>query len=170
MGICCGTTQNLLKYNNDDVSEPTYKGIFRKCKIVNVYDGDTFRVILFLNKKDKKPIKLKIRLHGCDTPELSPSKSMENREEEVKKAKRARNRLIQLTTDQKINIDDYSITKGGIQVLMDQNKKEIFIELGYQEKYGRILGTLYLDIDKRENVKNILINEKHAKPYFGGKK
>ena len=168
--LCCVFEKSLSKYNNNNVDEFNYEGLFRKCKVVNIYDGDTYRIVLFLNKKDKLPIKLKIRSFGCDTPELSPLRNKPNREREIKAAKKARNRFIQLATDQKIDINDDQKSKKEIQLMLNNNKKELYIELGKYEKYGRVLGKLYLDKNKKKNINEILVEEKYAVPYFGGKK
>ena len=57
------------------------------CKVVNVYDGDTCKVVFRLNNQIHR---WNIRMDGYDTPEMRPSKSKPNRDEEIKAAKAAK--------------------------------------------------------------------------------
>ena len=94
---------NILKNsNNDSISDFTFKGIFTICKIVDIYDADTFRIIFFRNNE---LIKIKVRALGYNSAELRPSLQLENREEEIKQAILAKNRLLQLVTNISFDIN-----------------------------------------------------------------
>ena len=76
----------LSYFNNSNIELYKLKGIYLS-KVVDVYDGDTITVVLY-NKGDFE--KHKLRLNGIDTPELKPKKDIENREDEIEKAKDAK--------------------------------------------------------------------------------
>jgi endonuclease YncB( thermonuclease family) len=144
-----------LKYYSNEVPEFSFNNINTYCKVVDVYDGDTFRIV-FIYKK--RPIKITIRAYGCDTPELFPPKAKSNREEEMKIAKMARNRLVQLCTDCTINVNQNYSTKE-IKEILKENRRIVYIRLGKYDKYGRILGRLYQNKKDTMCIHDILINE-----------
>ena len=75
---------------NNDTPIFSLEGTYCKCKVVNVYDGDTCKVVFPLHDK---MYRWNVRLTGYDTPEMRPSRSKENRDEEIKAAKIARDYL-----------------------------------------------------------------------------
>lgn len=48
--------------------------------------------------------------------------------------------------------------------------KKVWVECGKWDKYGRLLGTIYLTSDFQQSVNQELINHGFAVPYFGGTK
>jgi endonuclease YncB( thermonuclease family) len=134
-----------------------------QAKATNIYDADTCRLVFFLNNK---LVKYTVRLVGIDTPEIRPKRSVENRDQEIAAAKKARNRLIQLATDQTIDLD-LTPGKKEIQKILDSNKKLITIKCQEFDKYGRLLGKLY---DGDVCFNELLIEEGHAYAYDGGTK
>ena len=135
------------------------------CKVTNVYDADTCRVVFFLNDK---LIKYTLRLKGIDTPEIRPKSNKPNREKEISFAKKARNRLIQLSTS--VNIDlESDFSKSKLQKLIDENTKLIKIYCYEFDKYGRLLADLK-ESNNENSFNDILINEGYAKKYDGGTK
>ena len=125
---------------------PLYELVGRyRCKVVDVYDGDTVTIVLY-NKFSYE--KHKLRMYGYDSPEMKPRLDKENREDEIRKAKLAKEFLTDLLL----------------------NKIVEFESMGY-DKYGRLLGKLYLlnCCDKQE-VNMLMINKGHGYPYFGGTK
>jgi endonuclease YncB( thermonuclease family) len=166
--------EKLKKTTNDNIPDFSINGICTLCKIVHVYDADTFRVAFFINKNDEHPIKMKVRASGCNSAEMYPLKSHPNRQEEMRKAKVARNRLVQLITETEFdifNVDYFS--NEDIKKLLDENTKLLYIEFGKFDKYGRVLGTLYLDdgeANKKKSINQMLIDENHAVYYDGGKR
>jgi|688.fasta_scaffold513331_2 endonuclease YncB( thermonuclease family) len=163
----------LKTTTNDNIPDFSIDGICTLCKIVDVYDADTFRVVFFINKNDKNPIKMKVRAAGCNAAEIHPLKSHPNREEEIRKAKVAKNRLIQLITGNDFDIFNMDIHSNDYKKILNDNKKLLYIEFGKFDKYGRVLGTLYLDESedsKKKSINQILIDENHAVYYDGGKR
>ena len=115
-------------------------------KVVDVYDGDTCTIII-KNKNELQ--KYKVRMLGYDSPEMKPRKNINNREEIIKKAKEAKNALID-----KIN------------------NKLVYIECGSWDKYGRLLGTLYTIKNNKKsiNINQWMINNNYGYIYNGGTK
>jgi endonuclease YncB( thermonuclease family) len=152
-----------LENQTNDVQEFSLCGRIIDCKVVNVYDADTCKVVFELNGEF---VKFTLRLSGIDAPEMRPSRSNENRNEEIIAATRARNRLIQLVTDCNIDIDTVC-TKKELQKLIDLSKQIIQIECGNFDKYGRLLATLYTNDN---NINTQLISEGYGYVYDGGTK
>ena len=140
--------ENLKKVKNTDVEEFSLKNKTFMAKVVDIYDGDTCKIIFYL---DNKLVKFTCRLNGIDTPELKPLKTKVNRDEEIEKAKQCRNRLIELCCGAK---DD----------------KLVFIKCNDFDKYGRLLVEIYESKECECSFNNILTKEGLAKCYDGGKK
>ena len=160
----------LENATNENVSEFSVAGLFTLCKVVDIYDADTFRVVFFKSNDYKNPMKLKVRSLGLNASEMYPLKSHNHREEEMKNARIARNRLLQIVTSAQIDINNIEYSNKYIDNLLNENKKLVYIEFEKQDKYGRFLGTLYLDNEKKHSVNQILIDENHAVSYDGGKR
>lgn len=138
-------TQILFKCNNDNVSLFSFKNQEKMCKIVSVYDGDTFTAC-FLDKK--RIIKYKFRTLGYDSPEMKPLKVKPNRDQEIIKAKEARLKFI-----------EYSNCENDL----------VKIKFGSFDKYGRILGTVFNNKDG-SNVNIKMIQNGYGYEYDGGTK
>tara|TARA_B110000858_G_C17767713_1_gene457900 strand:+ start:416 stop:919 length:504 start_codon:yes stop_codon:yes gene_type:complete len=137
-------------------------------KITNVYDADTCKVVFFLNDE---LVKFTLRLMGIDTPEIRPKKTIENRDNVILSAKRARNRLIQLATNCEIYIN-LDVSKKKIQNILDKNSKIIKIKCYSFDKYGRLLADIYVSDESSKSiaVTDKLISEGHGYSYNGGTK
>ena len=138
------------KYNT-----PLYQFNNKKfyCKVVDVYDGDTITIVTNLNNKFYK---YKVRMYGYDSPELKPRKNIPNRDEIITKAKEARTTLRNLILD-----------------------KIVVIEIGDTtwDKYGRLIGTIYMKINNgltmksyNTNINKFMIDNNYGYEYFGGTK
>ena len=115
-----------------------------RAKLIKVVDGDTVDALIDCGFSTFK--KERIRLYGINTPE-----SRTRDKEEKKKGLAAKARLKELIKDGEDQfIVETSIDKKG--------------------KFGRLLGTLYKDVDTIDSYNHILVNEGHAVEYFGGKK
>lgn len=112
------------------------KPYFYKASVVRVIDGDSVEVTIDLGFKIYK--RDVVRLEGIDTPELN-SKDEEARE----KAQAAKERLEQLLPV-------------GATVFLDSRRLE---------KYGRILGAIYIGEEPTVSVGEVLLIEGHAVPY-----
>jgi len=114
-----------------------------RCKLTRVVDGDTIDVNLDLGFNVWH--KARVRMLGIDTPE----KRTRNLEEKV----------LGLASTARLK----ELLKGKIVEIECSKEKG---------KFGRVLGIVWT-IDKegnRINCNNQLIEEGHARPYFGGKK
>jgi len=111
-----------------------------KARLIRVIDGDTVDAEIDLGFGVY--MKQRVRLYGINTPD-SRSKEQEERERGLA----SKQRLTEILT------------------------REFIIEtiLNKRGKFGRILGVLYIETEngERENVNNILVQEGHAKEYFG---
>lgn len=116
------------------------------CKVVKCYDGDTIHCIF---KHDGDYYKFKIRMYAYDTAEMRPSRSIPQniREKEISKAKEAKKRLEELILNKIV----YLYCKG-------------------YDKYGRILGVIKIDENDEKSVNDIMVEEEHGVPYYGGTK
>ena len=114
-----------------------------KVKITRVVDGDTVDAEVDLGFDTF--IKDSIRLMGLDTPE---SRTRNKKEKALGLA-----------------------AKAYLKELLKENKGDIILRTSKEGKgkFGRILGTLLI-YDGKTNVNQMLIDEGHARDYFGGSK
>lgn len=164
----------LLNCNDSNIGTFTLKDKEFYAKVVNVYDADTCKAVFFLNDE---LVKYTIRLKGLDSPEIRPPSSDIYRGYQILEAKKSRNRLIQLCTDCKLELES-KLTKTKIQKLINENKKIIKLKCYEFDKYGRLLADLYY-IDYAESseietneicINKKLIKEDYAYEYTGGTK
>ena len=92
---------NLEELNTYDKKTPkfTLKNMYKICRIVDVYDGDTVRGVFEHNGQYNK---WTIRMYGYDSPEMKPSRKLENRLEIKAKALEAREYLNSLILNQNV--------------------------------------------------------------------
>ena len=142
----CKKNSNLEVLSEFDKKTPTFslKDSFKMCKIVDVYDGDTVRGVFENNGVYNK---WTIRMFGYDSPEIRPSRKLENRDEIKRKAKESR---------------DYLKSK----IL----GKTIFLHCLDFDKYGRVLGNIYTDEFGKKSINDHMIEMNYGYPYFGGTK
>jgi endonuclease YncB( thermonuclease family) len=127
-------------------------------KLLSNYDGDTADILFIY---DDKPMRMKARFLGYDTPEIKPSINDPNRDEKKKKANEAKERLWFLCTN-------------------NDSKKLIKIKCYDFDKYGRILIVAVNEdidistIDDKElfniSINKQMIIEGHGYEYYGGTK
>lgn len=164
----------LLNCNDSNIGTFTLKDKEFYAKVVNVYDADTCKAVFFLNNE---LVKYTIRLKGLDSPEIRPPSSDIYRKYQILEAKKSRNRLIQLCTDCKLELES-KLTKTKIQKLINENKKIIKLKCYEFDKYGRLLADLYYTellessiIETNEIcINKKLIKEGYAYEYNGGTK
>nr|QFG74086.1 MAG: hypothetical protein [Megaviridae environmental sample] len=134
-----------LSKQNKDCKLFSLKGKCYRCKIVDVYDGDTVTGVIYLHMKYQK---FKIRMLGYDSPEMKPPLNQENRLEEKRQALIARNALA--------------------NKIMNRIVK---LECGHWDKYGRLLGVIYTSgLCGKMNVNQWMLDNSYGYPYDGGKK
>ena len=160
------TIDDLRRLTDKDIGEFSLNGVECPGKVVDIYDGDTCKVILL---NDGKYMKFNCRLLGIDTPEMKPSASKPNREEEIVAAKKCRNRFIQLATNCNCSVDEINTKSQVLKQLMNDNTKVVRISCGPFDKYGRLLIKLF-DMETSECVNDLLVKEGFARTYYGGTK
>ena len=145
MGNCINKKQIIKDtYSVEEVKEiTTFNKYFTKIMIgyiCSIYDGDTCTAIISV---DNLPVKISIRMNGYDCPEMKPSKSKEDRNNEIKFAKLAKEKLSELVLNKKVRI----IANG-------------------LDKYGRLLGTLYTN----QNINDYMVKNGYGYKYSGDTK
>lgn len=143
---------NYLSFNNNIFSG----------KVVDVYDGDTIKLVLpFIIKTSKYKYKLldklfkkrdiiqmykwNCRLTGIDTPEIR-TKNLQEKEFGIMVRDKLREKIL---------------------------NNKLFVKCGVFDKYGRLLVTLYdteENLKKDNSINKWLIDNNYAKEYNGGKK
>ena len=172
MGQCFTKNESVIDtlrtIKNSDISLTSLNGMVTVGKIVEMYDGDTCKIVL-VNQNHNQLEKYNCRLLGLDTPEMKPPLSKENRMDEIMNAHRCRNRLLQLVTDCSCDIDTKIAKKECIE-LLNANTKIIRVKCFEFDKYGRLLVELFPDNVSDQSANQILVNENYAKMYDGGTK
>ena len=105
-----------------------------KANLIRVIDGDTIDALVDLGFDVW--IKKRVRLYGIDTPETR-TKDVE----EKKAGKAAMARLVEI---------------------LSESNNEFILQSHGVGKYGRCLGTLFID---DTNINMLLLNEEHAEEY-----
>jgi endonuclease YncB( thermonuclease family) len=131
-----------------DLKKATFDGFVTKAKVVSVYDGDTLTLVFYYNDR---PIKDSFRMLGYDSPEIHPLNTIAHRDLHIEAAHVARNKLIEKV-----------------------NNKIVWVKFTHEEKFGRIMGTIYADSEKlTENlpsINDLMISKGYGKAYTGGHK
>jgi len=143
--------KNIFKSNSTDLlkcdnNTPMFslEDEMKLCKVVDIYDGDTCKVVFKL--KDKL-YRWNVRMNGYDSPEMRVSKSNPRRDIIKENAVLARDYLSSLVKNQLV-----------------------YIKCGEFDKYGRLLGTLYINKTDDVSVNDIMIKNGYGYTYFGGTK
>tara|TARA_Y100000389_G_scaffold54228_1_gene50091 strand:+ start:9526 stop:9942 length:417 start_codon:yes stop_codon:yes gene_type:complete len=117
------------------------EGTFVPGKIVDVYDGDTVKIVLELSINSEY-FRWNCRLSGINTPEIR-TRNLKEKEFGLL----VRDKL-------KERIED----------------KILLIKCGEFDKYGRLLVEIFENSGELFSINNWLIENKYAKPYDGGTK
>lgn len=128
------------KYNNKTPIF-TLTDSFVEGKIVDVYDGDTVKIVLNL-PINKQYFRWNCRLSGINTPEI--------------RTKNTKEKEFGLLVRDKL--------KERIE------NKILLIKCGEFDKYGRLLVEIYENNGELFSINNWLIENNYAKPYDGGTK
>lgn len=154
--------EQLKKY---DISTPYFslQNINTYGRLVDIYDGDTVKIIL--------PImgayfKFNVRLNGIDTCEIKSNNI---------KAIKARNRICEMV---ECIHGNYLVEPMGL--VTPKEIKEylksivciVFVKCYRFDKYGRLLADVYIDYESttRKSISEILLSENLAYVYNGGTK
>ena len=140
-------TNNKLKKCNSSTPFFSLDGKMKQCKVVDVYDGDTCKVVFELNGN---LYKWNVRMAGYDSPEMRVSKTNENRDQIKKQAIVSRNYL---------------------RILIQKNPEQlVYIKCGEFDKYGRLLGELRVNLEDEKSVNQQMIDNGYGYEYHGGTK
>ncbi len=129
-----------------DLPRYSMNGIRSLARVIALYDGDTWYIVVPSpgHELDEAPRKYLFRLAGLDCPEMRPRLIIPDRDLHVKAAK-AVTRLLSVKYKDAI----------------------VWIEFKQEEKYGRLLGTIYPDQDRDESINDWMISHQLALPYAG---
>jgi endonuclease YncB( thermonuclease family) len=141
---CCYQYKKYKLYTVDDDDIPVFSlnGYRILGRVVDIYDGDSCTIIFEWEGKMRK---FKCRCNGYDSPEMKPRLNIENRDQIIKNAKLAKERLYELT------------------------KECVEVECMKFDKYGRLLVELYT-VYSKESINKKMINEGYGYEYHGGTK
>ena len=154
--------QSLINIKNEDINLFSLNEFETTCKIVDIYDADTCKIVFILNNSI---VKFNCRLSHIDSPEIKPSLKIAHRSVEIKAAKKCRNKLIQLCTNSMCPLECI-LNKKLKQKYLSENTKLLNVKCGKFDKYGRLLIELY-HIGSEKSINNLLIDEKYVHSYSG---
>jgi endonuclease YncB( thermonuclease family) len=137
-------TRALMDCNND-VDLFTLSGMEVVAKIVDIYDGDSFKACFYYNGCLTKFI---CRCYGYDCPEMHPKKDSPNRSQEKIWAHIAKRAFINV---------------------IKPDQRLVHLKIGDFDKYGRLLATIFVD-DLDISVNQYMIDNGYAKAYYGQRK
>lgn len=152
------TTKELFRQHGGTTPLFSLNGIKTWVRVIDVYDGDTLTCILPVFDQYYK---FQVRMMGIDTCEIR-SKNKANKD----KAQQARDRLIHLITQSPQKIT----SKKDIDLLFEKEVYLVWLHCLEFDKYGRLLGAIYLSDTASESFSEILIREKLAYAYTGDTK
>ena len=138
--------RNVLKKCDKKIKKFSLEGQTKLCKVVSVYDGDTCNVVFDNNGVINR---WNVRMNGYDTPEMRPSKKLPNRDEIKQKAIKSRDFL---------------------KSLIFNEDQLVYIKCGEFDKYGRLLGDIYINENDEDSVNSLMIKTGHGYEYHGGTK
>lgn len=155
MGLCLSINREFryLVRHNGEVKKRTFQGHTRLVRLVEIYDGDTFKIQTRLDTKEPL-FQYSLRLAGLDAPEMKPLMSVPDRDLHKKAATAVRDQLRQLYSPGTIFLVDFD----------------------REDKYGRLLGTIWtvknslFGTRKSVNVCQMILRRGWALPYDGNKK
>lgn len=144
----------------------SFMGVRGWARVCCVYDGDSLTVIM---KHAGEHHKFSMRLSGLDAYEL---RSADARLREA--ALQARNRVIQYVCGLHECLHECPSTnlrtRRDVRMYLERNPAIVWIECMGFDKYGRVLCKVYRSPDERESLNAILMRERWAYAYKGGKR
>jgi endonuclease YncB( thermonuclease family) len=120
-------------------------------RVVEVYDGDTFRAVFRLPVAGGPIVKMKCRVLGINAPEIKPRLLVVDRETVMYRARQARDRLCLLVTG-----SPYSSSIDNDNILL------VSMRCGPFDKYGRLL--VKVTCPGGDDVASVLLKENLAIP------
>ena len=121
--------RRLSKVDGDDITPFSFDGISTYAKIVDVYDGDTIKIVF---EYKGEFIKYSARLYGIDTPEIRTKDA-----EEKKRGYEARDFLRSLILDRVLKVDLLKFDKYGRLLATVYDNGRSVVDLMVSEGYGK---------------------------------
>lgn len=143
-----------------DTPEFSLNGVRTYARCVDVYDGDTCKLVMSVHGRFYK---FPVRLHGIDCSELT-SRDDANKARAVA----ARDRLIQLVTNA-AELPRVK-TKKDVRRLLDDDVHVVWVECFQHDRYGRVLANLYAVEGDTVSFSDVLVEERLAYGYSGDAK
>ena len=146
---------------DNNISEFNFKGKQKLGKVVDVYDGDTIKIVFPITDNDPHSLfKWNCRLINIDTPEIR-TKNLEEKKLGIQIRDILRDKIL----NKLVIVECHKFDKYGrllVEVCLKENELHTF---------NKILS--YLSIKKYNKLISIndwLIENEYAKPYSGGKR
>lgn len=149
-----------IDLNSIDISTVrnfSFDGIITDCKVINIKDADTIRVIMNINNNVNI---YNIRMYGYDAPS---TKSKSSRKDSTT-GLRARVFLANLITSCGSKITEKTRSKEINKILMKENNKIVKIHLMNFDKYDEIYARIYLD-EYKKFVDELMIENNLVYPF-----
>lgn len=143
----------LLWPDWDAIPQVPYKNRMIYSFVHDVYDGDTFNVMIFYGEI---PMRCKIRLAGVDAPELV-----------VKKQK---GKVYSSEEEYMIDLEQRAGAHVRDKVKKLIEGKEVIIKIVKPDKYCRFVASVYIKPQAYETLTEYLLMRGYGKPYEGKKK
>lgn len=127
----------------DNCHEFNFAGQLKECKVVDVYDGDTCKVCFAVGDQFYK---FAVRMHGYNTHEIKQRKADPNAAANKALAVAARDYLRGLILG-----------------------RRVFLQCMEMDKYGRVLGRMYLDhgLTPESCINDMMLKSGHGFLYTG---
>ena len=146
--------QRLYTETFTDLPVFSFAGMIVKARVVDVHDGDTITIVFFFRGL---PIKYHIRMLGYDSPEMRPTLATSDRDLHKAAAECAKRHLESMILN-----------------------KVVLVGFCKEEKFGRLMGNVYLDshhpftptgsLGESECANAAMISRGYGKRYDGKKK
>lgn len=149
-----------LEKHDIDTKMFSLNGINTYARVVDIYDGDTMTCVIPLFNDYYK---FTIRLNGIDTCEIR------NKNINLKQKGLMAKKLIidTLLPNNNCTID---ITKNDLREYLKSHIVIIWLECLEFDKYGRLLGNIYIDKESDVSLSKLLLDNNLAYSYDGGSK
>lgn len=149
-----------IDLNSIDISTVrnfSFDGIITDCKVINIKDADTIKVIMNINNNVNI---YNIRMYGYDAPS---TKSKSSRKDSTN-GLRARVFLANLITSCGSKITEKMRSKEINKILIKENNKIVKIHLMNFDKYDEIYARIYLD-EYKKFVDELMIENNLVYPF-----
>lgn len=152
--------KHKYRHATDTIPNFSLDGYRGWAKIVNVYDGDTFRAVVF---KNNKVLKFTFRPLGYDAPEMKPRLDIPDRETHKMNAVIARDIFKELTG---FNNSEPESNPGYCFTCTGKANGLVYLECYKNDKYGRTLVNVFA-YPGSKSVNDLMLESGLVLPYDG---